>query len=212
MTQQQDWQEPLVASSKQKQVDSAKVSEGSHVRIAGKPKTEISCANTTLIGDYTSVVFLPMDTKWLVQAQDNATFSSTLALVNDGMIAVGRRYIFIQLGGNQVRFAEKPKIYSWVLDLVVKIRERNPTCKIFFLGVLPRLVDNEDIKPYIMKFSRWLSVAVHEVNIIFKRIQFLPIHLRFIEGNIPKAHLFEQDNQLLLNVAGQLCFVKWYFN
>ena len=37
-------------------------------QVAKKQNLEISCANTTIIGDYTSVVFTNTDSKWLVQA------------------------------------------------------------------------------------------------------------------------------------------------
>ena len=115
-----------------------------HQAVAGSSrKLEISCANTTLIGDYTSVVFSSADARWLVQAQGNATLSSTLALIHDGILAIDRCYIFIQLGGNQVRSAEKGTVYSKVLDLVVAIRNKNPQSRIYFITVLPRVIDNE---------------------------------------------------------------------
>lgn len=167
--------------------------------------------NTTLIGDYTSVVFPSHDTKWLVQAQGNATFASTLALVKDEMLVVDRRYIFVQLGGNQVRTGERTKIYSQVLDLVVYIRNKNATSKIFFIGVLPRVIDNEQIKPFIMKFNRWLAAAVNDVNSLFERIKFLPVHLQFLEGNVPKRPLFDQHNSLLLSPLGAAVFKESVF-
>ena len=147
---------------------------------------EISCANTTLIGDYTSVVFAVSDTKWLVQAQGNATFASTLALIKDAMLAVDRRYIFIQLEGNQIRSTGRIRLQSLVLDLVVEIRNRNPHSCIFFVSVLPRWVDNAQAKPLIVTFNRWLSAAVQEMNVIFEKIKFLPVHFKFLQGSEPR--------------------------
>ena len=104
--------------------------------------TDITASNTTLIGDYMSVVFAAMDSKWLVQAQGNATFASTLALIKDNMLITDRRYIFFQLGGNQVCTSDRSKLFSLILDIVVTVRQNNPMSRIFFIGVLPRIVDN----------------------------------------------------------------------
>ena len=172
---------------------------------------EISCANTTLIGDYTSVKFSSLDPRWLVQAQGNATLASTLALIKDGMIAVDRWYIFLQLGGNQVRSADKQKIYSQVLDIVVAIGNKNANSHIYFVAVLPRIIDNTDIKPFIMNFNRGLAAAVHQVNIIFERIRFLPVQLRFLNEIVPRREMFDEQNPLLLSQLGVELFQKAVF-
>ena len=173
---------------------------------------EISCANTTLIGDYTSVVFSSADSKWLVQAQGNATFASTLALIKDSMIAVDRRYIFIQLEGNQVMTTERERLQSLILDLVVKITNKNPESRLFFVSVLPRFTDNQQVKPFIVKFNRWLAVAVHEMNIIFECIKFLPVHFKFLEGAEPRRYLYDiQGNLLLLSQMGAALFKQIIF-
>ena len=143
---------------------------------------DITASNTTLIGDYTSVVFTAMDSKWLVQAQGNAMFASTLALIKDHMLITDRRYVFFQLGGNQVCSSDRNKLFSQILDIVVTVRESNPLLHIFFIGVLPRIVDNEDIKPFIVRFNRWLASVVNEVNIVFERVRFLPVQLHFLVG------------------------------
>ena len=77
---------------------------------------ENSPENTTIISDYTLASFLNSDSKWLVQAQGNAMLSSTLALVKDSMLVIDKRYIFIQLGGNQVFSLNKDKVMSVVFD------------------------------------------------------------------------------------------------
>ena len=43
------------------------------------------------------------------------------------------------------------------------------------------------IKSFIMKFNRWLATAVREVEVIFDKVKFLPVHLRFLDGVKPKA-------------------------
>ena len=67
---------------------------------------QISSANTTLIGDYISTVFPEHSSKWLVQAQGNVTFTSVLNLIQENLITVDRKYVFLQLGGNQLRTVE----------------------------------------------------------------------------------------------------------
>ena len=171
-----------------------------------RQKIEISSANTMLIGDYSSAVFSPLDARWLVQAQGNATFASILTLIKEDMIAVDRRYVFLQMGGNQVMTSDRQKIHSQVLELVVAIRQKNANSTIYFVGVLPRVVNNEEIKPFIMKFNRWLATSVKEVDIIFEHVRFLPVYLKFIEGNVPKLHLFDPQNSLLLSPAGAELF------
>ena len=174
-------------------------------------KMEITPENTTLIGDYTSVVFDEFDTKWLVQAQGNATFGSTLALVRDGMINIEKRYIFLQLGGNQVRSLQQDKLYSYMLDLVVAIREKSPESHIFVIGVLPKIVDNQEIKPFIMKFNRYLAATTENVNSVFERIRFLPVHLHFLDGTTPTPQLFDDTNPLLLSKTGAIYFKQIVF-
>ena len=76
---------------------------------------DITNLNTTLIGDYTATVYPQYNVKWLVQATGNATFKSTIEAVKSGNIVVDRKYIFIQLGGNQLRTADKTVSFtvSW---------------------------------------------------------------------------------------------------
>ena len=53
-----------------------------------KQKLEISALNTTLIGDYIAAVFPEHQHKWLVPSQGNATFPSTLDMINQGLVTV----------------------------------------------------------------------------------------------------------------------------
>ena len=111
-----------------------------------KQDVQISCLNTTLIGDFTAAAFSDFDTKWLVQSAGNATFESITKGVNEGSILVDRKYVFLAVGANQVRSGERNKIFQQVLELVVAIRERNKDSRIFFTGILPRPVENLVIK------------------------------------------------------------------
>ena len=174
-------------------------------------KAEISCANTTIIGDYIAVVFPEGSTSWWVQAYGNATLGSTTMLIKEGLVSVNRKYIFIQLGGNQLRTVDANKVFGAVIDMTVVIRERSPNSKIYFIGVLPRPIDNQDIKPYIVKFNRWLMQALNSANELFERVIFLPVHLKFINGNQPRAELFNQEDRCTLNAAGAFMFKKQVF-
>ena len=174
-------------------------------------KLEISKLNTTLIGDYT-LVALMSDSKWLIQAQGNATFTSTVALVKDGMLIIDRRYVFFQLGGNQVRTSDKSKLYGQMLELVVAVREVSPDSRIYFLGVLPRVPDNQDIKPFIMRFNRWLAANTADLDMVFEKIKFLPIHLKFINGIFLRQEMFQSDFPLLPSNIGATLFRQRVFN
>ena len=93
-------------------------------------------------------------------------------------------------------------MHSLVLELVIEVRKISQESCIFFIGVLPRIVDNEDIKPYIVRFNRWLSVAVTQVDTLFERVKFLPVHIKFLNSSEPRRELFHQDDLFTLNEAG----------
>ena len=173
---------------------------------------QISRENTTIIGDYSSVTFPSYHAKWLVQAYGNATLTSTLVLIKEKLIEVNKRYVFIQLGGNQVRTVTKNSIFSVVLELVIEIRKVNEQSRIYFVGVLPRPVDNDEIKPYIVKFNRWLTMAVKQVDTLFERVKFIPAHLKFLSGDQPRSELFHMDDQITLNEAGAKLLRNTLFN
>ena len=168
-------------------------------------RLEISSGNTTLIGDYISTVFPEFHNKWLVQSQGNATFNSTLQLIRDGLVTVDRQYVFFQLGGNQVRSADSTAMFNWVLNLVVCVREKSKGSKIHFIGILPRPIENEDVKVFVMKANRWLANSVDRINKLFGRVVFLPVQLRFLQGNKPVMAMFGED-QLTLSAAGAELF------
>ena len=125
---------------------------------------EISWLNTTLIGDYVMAVFPEHSNKWLVQAKGNATFESTLEAIQQQLLIVDRQYIFFQLGGNQVRSADSNKMFTWVSNLVLAVREQSPNSSIYFISILPRPVDNHHVKPFIVKANRWLANAVDRIQ------------------------------------------------
>ena len=81
----------------------------------------ISNLNTTLIGDYISVAFPEYHQKWLVQAFGNATFQSTLDFIILEKILVNRRYIFLQLGGNQLRSSNKQSVFKNLLSVILAV-------------------------------------------------------------------------------------------
>ena len=165
-------------------------------------RIEISNLNTTLIGDYISAVFPEYDSKWLVQAIGNATFASTFDNIMSDNIIVNRKYIFLQLGGNQIRSANKESVFNALLKVVLAIREKNKESRVFVVGVLPCPVEDVNAKPLVMMFNRRLLNAVERVDEIIHKVKFIPAHLSFIDGQGPKLHLFNEDDKLTLNSVG----------
>ena len=62
-----------------------------------------------------------------------------------------------------------------------------------------------------MKFNRWLATAVREVEVIFDKVKFLPVHLRFLDGVNPRHDLFDVQNNLLLSNTGAALFKQSVF-
>ena len=98
----------------------------------------ISNLITTFIGDYIGACFPEYREKWLVQAIGNATFPSTLQAIIDDSLIINRKYIFLQLGGNQIRSVSKMIVYKQLLAVILALRERQAESHIFVVGVLPR--------------------------------------------------------------------------
>ena len=155
-------------------------------------------------------MFPEFQLKWLVQAHGNLTFNSVLQQIKDGLITIDRTYVFFQLGGNQVLSANNDNFFQQILNLVVAVRERRNDSRIYFLGILPKPIDNENVKPFICRANRWMSVAVDRINKMFSRIKFLPIQLKFLNGNLPRKELFNQDG-ITLNPAGAQVFKTQVF-
>ena len=176
------------------------------------PRLEISALNTTLIGDYISAVFPQFQEKWLVQSNGAATFASTLESIKNGVITANRRYVFFQLGGNQIRSADAENTFTNILNIVVKAREQNPASRVFFVGILPRPVEDDHVKTLVMKSNRWIHNAVDRVNSLFGKVKFLPVQLKFLNGKLgPRKELFKEDDQLTLNEAGAAVFKQEVF-
>ena len=132
-------------------------------------------------------------------------------LIKDELINVNRQYVFIQLGGNQVRSVDSNKVFGLIIDMVVAIRQKSPGAKIYFITVLPRPVDNSDIKPFIVKFNRWLTAVVQSANELFEKIKILLVHLKFINAAQPRVKLFNAQDGCTLNEAGAIVFKKEVF-
>ena len=174
-------------------------------------QNDITALNTTIIGDYTATVFPAYHTKWLVQAWGNATLASTMESIDNKLVTVDRRYIFLALGGNQLRTSTRQSVSMQVLELVSKIRDKNEESRIFFVGVLPRPVENAEVKPLIVKFNRFLMQAVEKAAVIFDKVWFLPAHLEFISDGVPVEEFFHQDDRLTLNERGAILFRNTLF-
>ena len=170
--------------------------------VASPPKLEISNLNTMLIGDYMSVVFPEYHATWLVQAFRNAMFQSVLDMIIKDKLIIDKRYIFLQLGGNQIRSVNKQKVFKDLLEVIWAIRDKNSESRIFVVPVLPRAVANEQVKPLITIFNRWLCNVVEKMSAWFPRIKFLPVQQRFMGPDGPRMQYYNQDDRLTLNEMG----------
>ena len=114
-------------------------------------------------------------------------------------------YIF-HLGGNQLLAANHEKVFQWVSNLVFTVRDINHDCRIFFVGVLPKPIDNKSCKEGICKFNRWLSNAVDRIANMVHKIKFLPVQLKFLDGGSPWMQLFNPQDRLTLSREGATTF------
>ena len=94
-----------------------------------------------------------------------------------------------------------------ILNLVAAIKERNQQSRIFIIGVLPRPIENDQAKIYIMKMNN----ATERIRKLFDKVCFLPVHLKFLNGGVPRMELFNQEDQLTLNPAGAMLFKQEVF-
>ena len=172
--------------------------EETHSKEAARPK--ISSGNTTLIGDYVAASFDKHDKKWLVQATGNATFQSLCDDIRNRVITVDRSYIFFVVGHNQIRQISKASVYAGCSTLVDLVRRANPPAKIFS-ALLPRLVDNQEAKPLIVKFNRALATAINRIKKTDPRVILLPVQHAFIKDTKPIWQLYE-ENGFMLNKQG----------
>ena len=167
-----------------------------------KPRTiEIGQQNTTIIGDYVASVFADADAKWKKQMHGNATWSSVLNGIQQGDISVQFWYIFLMVGHNQIRSASRAEIVLLVQQTVMLIREINEEARIFVSAILPRPVDNEIAKPFIVNFNRWLVLAMNKISKSYYRVHFLPVQHHFLTNGLPTLHLFNED-KFTLNPRG----------
>ena len=153
----------------------------------------VSSGNTTLIGDYIAASFPVHDKKWLIQASGNATIGFIIQAIKEDNITVDRRYIFITVGHNQVRSITRGEINNYFTQLIQVIRKKNAQCKIFVTMLLPRLVDNDEMKPVIIKFNRVLSQIMGKINWNDHRVLLLAVQHSFIKDAVPIQHYYNQD-------------------
>ena len=115
-------------------------------------------------------------------------------------VVVDRRYIFVELGSNQIRMADK--VFQWILQLTAVIQERNKESRIYFVGVLLRPVENEEAKPNIIMFNRWMVAAVKRLQQIMQKVEFISVQLRFLMTLGPRMELCNQQHLLTLSEQG----------
>ena len=185
-------------------------SQAPSIRQSANAKEVISSGNTTVIGDYVAAAFSQHDSKWLVQATGNATMNTVLQGINKGDITVDRHYIFIVIGHNQLQSSSKGSVIFSVKQIVASIRNKNPAAKIFFSALLPRPVDNDTVKPLIVKFNRALCAAIHEVQKRDIRVLLLPVQHQFIVDSKPVMQYYNEDG-FSLSDQGAACLKKELF-
>ena len=154
----------------------------------------ISRENTTIIGDYVAGCFNTNDRKWKVQVQGNATLQSLVWALQHDDLDVQKRYIFFMVGHNQLLTATKGIVVDYVRELIYEVRAKNPGARIFFSALLPRPIDNDTIKPLIVKFNRFLFAAVQKAARTHQRIKFLVLQHHFIQHSSPLLDLFNSDH------------------
>ena len=174
-------------------------------------KEVISSGNTTLIGDYSASTFEKHDPKWLVQSFGNATWQSTLKMIRDKVIVVDRHYIFLSMGGNQLVLANKANTYQNLLSVVQMILSLNSTAKLFVISILPRPIDNDSVKPLIVKVNRILRDTVMKVQKQQIRISYINMANQFLDDdNDPEVAWYNSD-LLTLNKSGCAKFRRLAF-
>ena len=69
------------------------------------------------------------------------------------------------------------------------------------MALLPRPIDNEVVKPLMVKFNRNLFAAIVKVQKLCSRVQFLQARHAFIVNSKPNLQLFNSD-KVALNEDG----------
>ena len=167
-----------------------------------KPKEIISSGNTTIIGDYSIAGFDRHDHRWLVQGNGNATFQLVAQEVEKGEITVSRHYVFISLGGNQIVTLSKITLIQAIKKILAVVFQKNPTAKVFFVSILPRPIDNDTVKPAIVKANRIISQMVQKMKSIHNRIEFLSVTSMFLDEDQDPDTIWYNDDLYTLNQQG----------
>ena len=165
-------------------------------------KATIGPHNTTILGDYSVACFSNPDSKWLVQAFPKANINTLYNRVLSGEATVGRRYIFIMIGANQVFRAIRSETFKALKQLIVAIFSKNAPSKVFFAGVLPRPAHNAVAKPKIMEFNRLISTSIKKLKKHFPRLFYLPVQTHF--HNEAEFDVLYNQDQVTLNEFGRL--------
>ena len=173
-------------------------------------KLIISLENTTVIGDYVTAAFTTNDGKWLVQSHGTATFQSVIKQIAEQQIVVDKRYVFLVLGHNQLRSVTRSLLLDFVYTLVANIRHVNQQARIYFNAVLPRPIDNDEVKLILIGFNRWLATAVNKAGRVFGRVHFLPVQHAFINEGIPIQQLFDDDGFTISHLGASLLRRKMF--
>ena len=129
----------------------------------------------------------------------NLTFQTAVDYISKSKIVIDRKNIFIALGSNQIYSATKDNVNKWVNRLINTIDCLNSNCKIYFVPVLPRPIDNQQVKPYIIAVNKMIHACVKKCA--KQHVQFLSIQNFFVKNGVPDPRLYEND-KVSLNTDG----------
>ena len=178
--------------------------------VRSRPLEVVSSGSTTIISDYIVSAFNKHDAKWLVQVIGNVTINNVAEAIRMSAITVDRHYIFLVISHNQLRSVTKSQINLGFRSIVDLIRQKNKHAKIFISALLPRPIDNKEVKPLIIKFNRALAVTVNQVWKQDPRVLLLTVQHDFVKDGQPLEHLYAED-RFMLNEQGVAMLKKRLF-
>ena len=127
------------------------------VILPGQSRDCVHSGNATVFGDKMVTSFHKADPDWYVQAWPGLDLEQLTQKIICGEVAVNRPYVFIWIGTEFIRTATKLLTHKNYGRLVWANWAKNNSVKIFPLTVLPRPIDNQQAKPFLVDINRYLT-------------------------------------------------------
>ena len=159
-------------------------------------RPDINSGNTTIIGDAVISVFTTLNGPWLVQMVGNLTIQVLAQLLVDGKM-IPKKYNFIAVGSNQLYSASDSDIRKYYNRILTVILDKVPKAKIYFIPVLPRPLDNDDVKAFVVDYNRHLSNTVKGMVRSGMSVRYLAIQNEFLFNGKPDGRYFAEGTQHL---------------